>query len=235
MTDLLRGSDLSTFYAQHGFAGRIGFGERPALIVIDMARAWLDPSSPIGTDFGDLVERIGQLVQSARRAAIPVFYTTMPYPAIPSDLVGVWARKLPHAAALEGAKWSEIDPRVDSRPEEVIVKNRASAFYGTILLSRLVSLQVDTLLVTGCSTSGCVRSTAESAFNVGLHSIVVGDCVGDRSPAAHEANLIDIDSRYADVVLSERVHEYLEAVWRTGGGTASTPETRALDQMKETS
>jgi nicotinamidase-related amidase len=206
---------LAKFYAEHGFAGRLGFGERPALIVIDMARAWLDPASPIAADFEELIERIRSVLGAARGSRIPVFYTTMPYPPPPGDLAGVYARKLTHVAALSGEHWSEIDPRLaPSDRETVIQKHRASAFYGTTLLSQLVGYQVDTLLITGCSTSGCVRSTAESSFNVGLHTIVVRDCVGDRSPTAHEANLVDIDSRYADLVDSIKAIAYLESVAR---------------------
>lgn len=202
--------DLAKFYAEHGFAGRIGFGERPALIVIDMARAWLDPASPISADLEELIDRIRSVREAARRARIPVFYTTMPYPPPPADLAGVYARKLTHATALSGKHWSEIDPRLAPGDRETVIeKHRASAFYGTTFLSQLLGYQVDTLLITGCSTSGCVRSTAESAFNVGLHTIVIRDCVGDRSPTAHEANLVDIDSRYADVVDSSETITYL--------------------------
>src|SRR5215471_17105980 len=96
-------SDLTRFYAKRGFAGRVGFGDKPALVIIDMARAWLDPASPIGTDFGDLVERIAGVLETARPAKVPIFFTTMPFPPATPDLEGVYCRKLSFLKELKGA------------------------------------------------------------------------------------------------------------------------------------
>jgi nicotinamidase-related amidase len=105
----------------------------------------------------------------------------------------------------------ELDPRLERRPEEpLLVKPRASAFWGTPFDSYLVGRGIDTLIITGCSTSGCIRATAESALNLNLHTIVVREAVGERSAIAHETNLVDIDMRYADVVGIEEVIAYLE-------------------------
>ncbi|MBW9116322.1 isochorismatase family protein [Rhizobium cauense] len=202
------------FYVSRGFGGRVGFGKRPAVVVIDMAKSWLDETSPLGSRrLESVMAATVDVLAAARENDHPVFFTTMSYSDF--DVAGALGRKLPHASAgrslSEGSGLSELDPRLERRASEpVIIKPRASAFWGTAFDAHLVSLSVDTLIITGCSTSGCVRATAESAHNLNLHPIVVEEAVGDRSAEAHQANLTDIDLRYADVTALQDVISYLK-------------------------
>jgi len=199
------------FYLTHGFGGRVGFGSTPAIAVIDMARSWLDESSPLGSrNVGDVMGNVLKILEVGRQRQIPIFFTTMAFDPAGVEAKGPIGRKLPllsDMGSLErGSPLVELDPRLERRRDEPLIeKQRASAFWGTPFLSYLVGRRVDTLIITGCSTSGCIRSTAESAHNYNFHTIVVGDAVGDRSRLAHECNLIDIDIRFGDVVLTEEV------------------------------
>lgn len=206
-------AEVRDFYVHHGFGGRSGFGKRPALVVIDLARSWLDEESQQGSRRIDpVVTATCEILAAAREAGHPVFFTTMRPDAV--DVRGPLGRKLiqmSSPAALAAAEaMAELDPRLERRADEpLLVKPRASAFWGTPFDAYLTARGVDTLIITGCSTSGCIRSTAESAHNRNLHAIVARDAVGDRSPVAHEANLTDIDLRYADVVGTPEIVAYL--------------------------
>jgi nicotinamidase-related amidase len=208
----LQSESLRSFYRQRGFAGRVGFGVSPAVLVIDLAKAWTDPTSQLGSDLSSVIGATNRLLDVARRMAVPVFFTTMAFEPGLIDCGEVVMRKKPHSEILiRGSEWVKIHPALNVRPNEVlIVKQRASAFFGTTLLSQLTARRVDTLIITGCSTSGCVRATAQGAHDNNLHTIVPREAVGDRSPAAHEANLFDIDARMGDVVSIEDVVNYLE-------------------------
>lgn len=206
---------VADFYVQRGFAGRTGFGLTPALIVIDVAKAWTSEESTIGNDMTPTIDIIVDLLQTARERKISVFFTTMAYDPDLHEVGHAMLNKLPHlkTSLIRGSDATVLHPRLGRRPDEVVIeKQRASAFFGTNLISHLVARSIDTLLVTGCSTSGCVRATAESSHNYNLHTIVVREAVSDRSDLAHEANLIDIDNRYADVVSSTRVTEYIRSL-----------------------
>lgn len=206
-------SEVRDFYVRHGFGGRSGYGRRPAVVVIDLARSWLDESSQQGSSrLEPVVEATLEVLEAARSAGHPVFFTTMR--PDPVDVRGPIGRKLlqmsSDKALTQADAMAELDPRLGRRDSEpLFVKPRASAFWGTPFDAFLCARSVDTLIITGCSTSGCVRSTAESAHNRNLHAVVVREAVGDRSPVAHEANLVDIDLRYADVVDLIEVVRYL--------------------------
>jgi maleamate amidohydrolase len=195
-----------------GFHGRAGFGERPALIVIDVNVGFTDPSSPLVCDLESAVEAIGQLLGESRRAGIPVVYTTVSYSEGDKKTAAVFIDKIPALLTLAaGSRWTEIDPRIAPRPDEpVLSKLFASAFFGTALGSFLAAEGCDSLIVTGASTSGCVRATVVDALQNGYRPIVPREAVGDRNPAAHEANLYDIDTKYGDVVSLAEVLEHLE-------------------------
>lgn len=211
----LNDTELQQWYKERGFGGRVGFGERPALLVIDMAKAWLDTTSPLGSErVQAIAPKIVELLEVARKAKIPIFFTTMEFDENMTEAGNVSLRKLSHWDILvRGSEWTTLDPRWQRQPNEILIKKqRASAFFDTSLLANLIGNRVDTLIITGCSTSGCVRGTAESSFNYNLNTIVVRDAVADRSPSAHEANLFDIDNRYADVVPSDEVKAYLESL-----------------------
>ncbi|MCC2650825.1 MAG: carbamoylsarcosine amidase [Microvirga sp.] len=208
--------EVRDFYISRGFGGRVGFGTDPAIVVIDMARSWLDETSPLGSrNVAGVMEPILEILSTSRKASLPIFFTTMAFDPNGTEAAGPVGRKLLHSSdqrALERhSGLTDLDPRLERRPDEILIeKQRASAFWGTPFQAYLTARKIDTLIVTGCSTSGCVRSTAESAHNVGLHTIVAREAVGDRSPIAHECNLIDIDMRFADVVSTREILDYIK-------------------------
>ena len=195
-----------------GFHGRAGFGTRPALVVVDMNRGFTDPRSPLVCDLDHVVEAIVRLLGESRRAGIPVVYTTVSYTEGDKRTAAAFIDKVPALLTLEaGSRWVEIDPRIAPLPDEpVLNKLFASAFHGTPLASFLAANRCDSLIVTGASTSGCVRATVVDALQHGYRPIVPRDAVGDRNPAAHEANLFDIDAKYGDVVSVDEVVTHLE-------------------------
>jgi nicotinamidase-related amidase len=206
----------SSIYRQRGFQRRVGFGERPALVNIDLANAWTRPGNPFSCDGMDvIIPGTQQLLAAARAGGIPVVYTTTAYVVTdgPNSDMGIWNRKIPLEALELGSDAVAIDERLAPEPgEHVIVKKRASAFHGTHLSSFLTAHRVDTVILTGVTMAGCVRHTAEDAIAEGFRPIVVRECVGDRVPGVVEWNLFDIDAKFGDVEPLERVLEYLEQV-----------------------
>lgn len=195
-----------------GFHGRAGFGKRPALVVIDVNVGFTDPESPLVCDLEEVVAAIRQLLEEARRAEIPIVFTTVSYSEGDKRTAAAFIDKIPALLTLEaGSRWVEIDPRIAPREDEpVLNKLFASAFFGTALSSLLAANGCDSLIVTGASTSGCVRATAVDALQHGYRPIVPREAVGDRNPDAHAANLYDLDAKYADVVPVADVIEHLE-------------------------
>jgi maleamate amidohydrolase len=195
-----------------GFHGRAGFGDRPALLVVDMNVAFTDPRSPLACDLDDVVGAIARLLDEARRAQIPVVYTTVAYDEAGKQAAAAFIDKVPALLTLEaGTGWVEIDPRIAPRPgEPVLTKLFASAFHGTILGSLLVAAGCDSVVVTGASTSGCVRATVVDALQHGYRPLVPREAVGDRNPRAHEASLYDVDAKYGDVVSLDEALDHLE-------------------------
>jgi nicotinamidase-related amidase len=190
-----------------GFHGRAGFGEKPALVVVDVNRGFTDPASPLVCDLDECVAAIARLLEAFRAAELPVVFTTVCYDDFGKQAAAVFLEKIPALAVLEpGSPWVEIDPRIaPADGEAVLSKYFASAFFGTTLASLLASAGADTVVVTGASTSGCVRATALDALQHGYRVLVPREAVGDRNPDAHEANLYDLDTKYADVVSVEDV------------------------------
>ena len=185
-----------------GFHGRVGLGRRPALVVIDVNRGFTDAASPLVCDLDVVVAAIAELLAAFRAADLPVVYTTVAYDEAGKRAAAVFIEKVPALLTLEaGSGWEEIDPRIAPAPgEPVLTKLWASAFHGTPFASFLTAAGCDSLVVTGASTSGCVRATAVDALQHGLRVLVPREAVGDRNAAAHEANLYDIDTKYGDVV-----------------------------------
>lgn len=197
-----------------GFHGRAGFGERPALLVVDVNVGFTDPESPLVCDLDHVVEAIRVLLSDSRRAGIPVVYTTVAYDEDGRRAAAAFIDKVPALLTLEaGSRWVGIDPRIAPLPgEPVLTKLFASAFFGTPLASLLKAGGCDSVIVTGASTSGCVRATVVDALQHGYRPLVPREAVGDRNPAAHEANLYDIDAKYGDVVSLAETLERLEAL-----------------------
>jgi maleamate amidohydrolase len=185
-----------------GFHGTVGLGRRPALIVVDVNQGFTDPASPLVCDLDGVVAAIGRLLDVARAAGIPVVYTTVSYDEGDRQAAAAFTDKIPALLTLEaGTRWVEIDPRIAPRDDEpVLNKLFASAFFGTALSSFLTANGSDSLIVTGASTSGCVRATVVDALQHGYRPIVPREAVGDRNPDAHAANLYDIETKYGDVL-----------------------------------
>jgi nicotinamidase-related amidase len=217
----------SDLYQQRGFQRRVGFGERPALVNIDLANAWTRPGNAFSCDGMDvIVPGVQRLLAAARAKGLPVVYTTTAYAVTdgPNSDMGLWNRKIPLEELQLGTDAVAIDERIAPEPgEQVIVKKRASAFHGTHLSSFLSAQRVDTVIVTGVTMAGCVRHTVEDAIAEGFRPIVVRECVGDRVPGVVEWNLFDIDAKFGDVEPLDRVLEYLDGVeaWREAGAVAA--------------
>jgi maleamate amidohydrolase len=196
-----------------GFHGRVGFGRRPALIVVDMSVGFTDPASPLHCDLEDVVAAIALLIAAARGSGVPVVYTTVAYTEADRRTAGVFIDKVPALLTLEeGSRWVEVDPRLSPQAgEPVLIKLFASAFYGTPLASLLTAHGCDGVVVAGASTSGCVRATVVDALQHGYRVVVPREAVGDRDAAAHEANLYDIDAKYGDVRPLEDVLDFFAA------------------------
>lgn len=187
---------------RNGFAGRAGFGERPALVVVDMSVGFTDLRSPLGCDADGAVAAIAALLEAARASGLAVLYTTVAYGPGDEEIASVFIDKVPALRTLQaGSGWVQIDPRLAPAPgEAVLSKLFASAFFGTTLATALRARGCDSVIVTGASTSGCIRATVVDALQHGLRAIVPREAVADRNVAAHEANLFDIDTKYGDVV-----------------------------------
>lgn len=203
-------ADRDTIYKRAGFGQRMGFGQRPALLVIDLNLGMTDPKSPMGSDLSTTVEATKQILTVAREKGIPIIYTTNKYEKGCWD-AGIRLKKKANAHIYEeGTGYSEIDERVKPLSgEHLIIKKYSSPFFGTGLASFLVAKGVDTVIITGVSTSGCVRAGATDCVSSGFYTIVVREAVGDRSASAHAQNLFDIDQKIGDVVSLEEALNYL--------------------------
>jgi len=196
-----------------------GYGRCPAVLVIDFINAYTTPGAPFfGQGVVDAVEQSVTLLDAARNTGVPVIYTKVLYHPSGVD-GGLFIKKVPALRMLvEGEPLAEIDPKIPPAPEDlVIVKNYPSPFFGTSLNSTLMGLGIDTLILLGCSTSGCVRAAAIDAIQYGYRVIVPRECVGDRHDGPHDANLFDINAKYGDVVSKADVIGYLEKL----GGRSS--------------
>jgi nicotinamidase-related amidase len=201
---------ILTFYDQRGYDRSVGCGVRPALLVIDFSRAFTGGRAAFpGGDFASELAAVGRLAEAARPLA-PVIFTTIAYAPDMHD-AGLWARKVPWLNACQsGSPLVEIDPALEPRVgDTIIVKKYPSAFFGTGLHETLQRQEIDTLILTGCTTSVCVRATALDAMQHGYRTLVVREAVGDFDPAIHALHLADIGARYCDVVGLEDTLTYL--------------------------
>jgi maleamate amidohydrolase len=203
-------TDLQSNYSGV-FDGRLGFGKNPAVLVVDFIRAYTTLGSLLyAPDVVTAVDETRDLLDLARQKSVTVIYTQVLYNKNGLD-GGIFVQKVPVLRTMiPGEPLAEIVPELSPTAQDVIiVKQYASAFFGTSLAALLTSLGVDTIILTGCSTSGCVRATAVDGMQHGFRVIVPRECVGDRHRQPHEANLFDIDSKYGDVVSKAAVIDYL--------------------------
>lgn len=205
--------ELKAAFQANGLAGRMGMGTSPALVVVDIQRGFTDPRSALGAEADSTVTAISELVEDARRASVPVVYTTCVW----TEVAEAWSRKLPAQRTLvEGSEWVELDPRLDPREgEPLIEKHFASAFFDTDLHALLKERDVDTVIVTGMTTSGCVRASVVDACSHGFNVVVPQEAVADRAAAPHGMSLFDMDAKYADVLPCAEVRGYLASLSRS--------------------
>ena len=200
-------------YRKQNFGNSSGFGGRPALLIVDFVNGFADPDQFGGGNIGEAIAATRALLASAREAKIPVAFTRVVYADDGSD-AGVFCDKAPGLKNLtEHSESSQVvDSLAPAAGEYVLRKTQPSAFFGTGLAAWLAGRQVDTLLVAGCTTSGCVRASVVDSMSYNFRTIVVTDCVGDRALGPHEANLFDMGQKYADLVSSGDVIGYLAGI-----------------------
>ncbi len=210
---------LQQNYARGGFGKSLQFGRRPALVVIDFVKAYLVPGSPLYAGVEQVRADCAKLLAAARAAGIPIIHTNVVYQPGGRD-GGVFFRKVPALSCFEAGAHPELaafaeglEPRAG---ETVISKQYASAFFATNLASTLTALAVDTVLIAGVSTSGCIRASTVDCCQHGFIPVVVREAVGDRAPGPHEANLFDLQAKYAEVASLADVQSYLAGL-RTQG------------------
>ena len=206
----MSGQDLSQNY-QGAFGKRIGFGRRPALIMIDFVEAYFDPACALYAGVEETLASALRLQAAARAANVPVIYTNVVYNKAALNGGRFYQKSMTLHNFLEGSPMGAWPKGlVPSEDELVISKQYPSAFFGTSLASTLTSLGIDTLIHTGVSTSGCIRATCVDCSSYGFIPIIVREAVGDRHPAPHEANLFDMDAKYGDVVSEAETLTYLQ-------------------------
>jgi nicotinamidase-related amidase len=206
-------------YDARGFGGRQGAGRRPAVVVVDLIEGFTNPESRLACDASDAVAATRMLLDAAREADAPVLFTTVAYDDDDLERAAMFIAKAPALATLRpGSRWVEVDARLGRRADEpVLVKLFASAFFGTNLDDLLRHDGCDTVIVTGASTSGCVRATAVDALQNGYRVLVPREAVADRAVDAHNASLLDIDAKYGDVVSID------DAISAVGAAPATGP------------
>jgi maleamate amidohydrolase len=216
-------------YSAAGFGERVGFGKKPALLIIDVTYNFVgDKPEPIldsikrfhnstGEEGWQSVHAIQQLLPYAREASIPIFYSTgkLRGGSNKGPLAGHWATKNPRSGEEGEAEANRIVDEIAPQPQDIVIgKDKPSFFFGTPLLSHLIYYNIDTLLICGVSTSGCVRATTVDAFSYNYRVAVIEECTFDRGQTSHKINLFDMDSKYADVLSISEVIEFLKALPR---------------------
>ncbi len=198
-------SDLD-IYQRQGYGGTSGFGSRPAVIVVDFVNGFADPEQFGGGNIGEAIDNTARLLPAARKANVPIAFTRVVYADDGSD-VGVFCLKAPKLANLtENAFSSQIVEALSPESSDLVVrKNQPSAFFGTGLTAWLIGRKIDTVIITGCTTSGCVRASVVDSMSYNFRTIVASDCVGDRALAPHQANLFDMEQKYADLLTYEEI------------------------------
>ena len=182
-----------------------GLGSAPALVVVDMCRGFIDPSSPLGFKCDELIQANIILVNKFREMNLPVIFTTTIYRDISE--ASVFRSKIPALNILKpGSKETSFLPELSPGSAETLIEKKfASAFFDTNLAAVLHQMNVDSVVVSGVTTSGCIRATALDSLQNNFLTIVAEDCVGDRNANAHKANLFDLQAKYADVIDSNLI------------------------------
>lgn len=212
---MLLKEEFQNQYKASGFLGNLKKGQRPAIIVVDFQKAFTNSSlSPLGGSYDKELKNTRTLLDVAREKKIPIIFCVIEYAT--DEETGLWAQKAPSILELkQGTELTEIDETLNHQEGEIIIgKKYASAFAGTSLISLLNAKNIDSLLITGTSTSGCVRATAVDAIQSGFSPFIVKDAVCDRLPEAHDNSLFDLQAKYADLLSTEEAVNYLTSIKR---------------------
>ena len=210
---MMTGDDI---YRKQQFGQKTGFGKLPALLVVDFVNGFVDPEILGGGNIAEAVAATGPLLEFFRAARLPVIFTRIVYADDGSD-AGVWCQKVPRLKDLtEAAHASQVVEALAPRPGELVIrKTQASAFFGTHLGGHLIARGVDSIVVTGCTTSGCIRASVIDAMSMNYRVTVAVDCVGDRAIGPHSANLFDMGQKYADLLTAAEITSALGALSAT--------------------
>ncbi|MDA0256772.1 MAG: isochorismatase family protein [Chloroflexi bacterium] len=203
------------------------------MLVVDFTNAFADPARFGGGNIESAIANTRRLLAAARRASLPIAFTRVVYAADGSD-AGVFTRKAPGLLSLtEDAEGSQVVPQLAPEPgEHVIRKTQPSAFFGTDLAGWLLGRGVDTVLVAGATTSGCVRASVVDAMSYNLRTVVVRDCVGDRALGPHEANLFDMEQKYADLLTATEAMAAIRRIARRGAASRSAASSGAASRVR---
>ncbi|WP_019119063.1 isochorismatase family protein [Brevibacillus massiliensis] len=207
--------DDEVFFKERGFGKQLGFGNKPGLIVVDLIIGFTDPTMPMGSDLTEQIENTNILLDRVHQMGFPVYFTAISYDDDTFADSGIWYKKMEGLKTLKsGTEAVKVDPRLNKRPGDgLIIKKYASAFFGTDLIARLNTNHVDTVVIVGCTTSGCIRSTVVDALQYGYRPIVVEDAVGDRSLASHEQSLFDMRQKYAEILKTTEVVDTISSIY----------------------
>jgi nicotinamidase-related amidase len=202
-------------YDVRGYGHRLGFGQRPAVIVVDFQRNLTEHGSsfPFAWNYDGEIAATRRLVDAARAAGAPIVFTVVAYEPGAID-GGILAEKIPGLKDfVVGTPDVDVDPRLDPRAEDfIVVKKVQSAFFGTVLSTFLTARRIDTTLIAGCTTSGCVRATVCDSCSHGFRTMLVVDCVGDQAPEPHASNLFDMGAKNADLIDIDEAVDYLQQI-----------------------
>lgn len=208
-------------YRRASFGGTLARGANPAVLVVDLTVGFTDPSGPFGSDLDDVLAQTVRVLTAARARSHLIIYSTVGYDPSLRD-VNVPIQKAPRATEmLTGMAASILDPRLGRREEEVVIHKRApSALFGTSVPALLIGNRIDTVVLCGAVTSGCIRATCVDLYSYDMPTLIPRECVGDRAQAPHEANLYDMQAKYADVIATDDAIDYLLSAGRDGPETA---------------
>jgi nicotinamidase-related amidase len=200
-------------YERATFGGALTLGERPAVLVVDFSTGFTDPECPMGSDMTEAVEACRRVLDAARAKGVLIVYTVVAYASHLKD-AGIGIQKSPAIGELQlGSRWAEVDGRLGVRDDEVvIIKKFPSALFATPIVSIFTAEKIDTVVLCGAVTSGCIRATAVDLYSYGYPTLLPSDCVADRAEGPHAANMFDLSAKYVDVVTSGDAIEYLERV-----------------------
>lgn len=201
-------------YERAGFNSELGYGDSPALIVVDLQTGFTNPEHALGGELTEVIDSTNDLLAAAHDADIPVILSRIVVRHPNGDDLGMWGEKAPKLKSLkEDSEWTEIEPALDVHSTDYILdKRQASVFHQTELESMLSYWGIDTVIVTGTTTSGCVRASVVDACSHGYRAIVPSEAVGDRALDPHEANLFDMNAKYGDVTTAADVVQYLQSI-----------------------